>query len=122
MNVTKQQIVNGLVRYAKNEIIEKISDKPLKIIIATAVSMAEAKPEIVNSIFENPIISSILDEKDGMYNLDTIGSALENAMREYGDFPINIPAIKFISPAEKQLTFNIEDINKLKQYVSGGIA
>lgn len=120
MNVTKQQIVNGITAYAKSEIIDKISDKPMKIIIATAVSMLETKPEIMNSVFENPILSSMFNETDGTYNLDSIMMALENAMREYGDFPIHIPAIRFISPAEKQLTFSVGDISRIKQYIDGG--
>lgn len=122
MNFTKQEIVTGIVRYAKNEIINKISDKPLKIIIATAVSMLETNPDIANNIFANPIVSSLLNENDGLYNIDAFETAIETAIREYGDFPVQIPAIKFISPTEKQLTFTVSDISKLKEYINGGAA
>lgn len=122
MNVSKQQIINGVTRYVKNEIINKVTDKPLKIIIATAVSMLEAKSEIIDSVFDNPIVSSILNETNGSYDINAIGDALEKAMKEYGDFPIEIPAIKFISPQEKQLTFTAADIAKLKECIVGGVS
>ena len=120
MSVTKQQLIDGVVKYAKSEIIEKVSDKPLKIIISTAVSMLETNPNIVDGLFKNQFISALLGEKDGFYNLDSFANALGNSMKEYGDFPISIPAMKFISPTEKQLTFSLNDISKLKSYISGG--
>lgn len=34
-------------------------------------------------------------------------------------FTITILAIKFVNPAEKTLSFNAGDINKLSQYIGG---
>lgn len=120
MNVSKAQIVNGVVKYAKAEIINKITDKPLKMLLATGVSMLEVNSSIADSIFDNDFISKILSENGGMYDIDSAVDVIEKTMNEYGDFPVTIPAIKFISPVEKQLTFTVNDIRKLKEYIVGG--
>lgn len=126
MTVTKQQIINGVVKYAKNEIINKIIDKPLKMIIATCISMMEVNPSIADVVFNNPMICAILNENDGMYDIDGLIEVIGKTMDEYGDFPVKIPAIKFISPSEKELTFGAVDIRKLKDYIvsngMGGIS
>lgn len=119
MTVTKQQIINGVVKYAKNEIIDKIIDKPLKMIIATCVSMMEVNPAVVDVVFNNPMVRAILHENDGKYEIDDLIEIVEKTMNEYGDFPVKIPAIKFISPAEKELSFGANDIKKLKDYIVG---
>lgn len=119
MTVTKQQIINGVVKYAKNEIINKIIDKPLKMIIATCVSMMEVNPSVADVVFNNPMVSAILREKDGMYDIDGVIEIIEKTMNEYGDFPVKIPAIKFVSPSEKELTFAVSDVKKLREYIIG---
>lgn len=120
MNITKQQIVNGIIKYINEEVINKITDKPLKIAIAVGVSMIDKKPEAINGFFENDRISSILNKKDdGTYDIGEITEAIENTLAQYGDFPVTIPAIKFISPTEKTLNFSAFDIRRLREYIEG---
>lgn len=115
--VTKNQIINGVIKYAKTEIIDKITDKPLKMVLATGLSMLEVNPSIADPVFKNSFISGL--EKDGTYDIDGICDIIEKTMMEYGDFQIIIPSIKFISPTEKELSFNAEDVKKLKKYIGG---
>ena len=122
MTVTKSQIVNGVVNYAKSEILTKISDKPIKMMLAAGISALEANPAIADNVFRNEIFSAILNENDGAYDIDVAFEIVEKTMDEYGGFPITIPAVKFISPNEKQLTFSSGDVKKLKQYITGGEA
>lgn len=120
MNVTKQQIVNGATRYINEEVINKITDKPLKIALAVSVSMIDRKPEIINAFFEDDRISKILNKKDdGTYDIGEITEVIEKTLAQYGDFPVKIPAIKFISPTEKELSFSTSDIRKLREYIEG---
>lgn len=122
MQVTKQQIVTGIVQYSKNEMIPKISDKAFKIIVTAAVTMLETNPEIITRFLDDPMISSLLMGKDGFYEVETFGDVLERTLEQYGDFPVKIPGIKFISPGEKELSFSASDISKLKTYITGGTA
>lgn len=120
MNVTKSEIINGVVKFAKNEVIDKIPDKALKMIIATGVSVIEINPEVADNFFNNPMVSTILKEEDGKYNLDKTFEIIEKTLTDYGDFPVKIPPIKFLSPNEKELTFSLVDVSKLKEYISRG--
>ena len=123
MNATRQQIINGTIKYMKEEVIAKITDRPLKMVIAFGVSMFEMNSNVANKFFENGIVSQILYKNDdGTYDIEKIIDTLEKTLGEYGDFPITIPAIKFISPTEKILNFSRQDIKTLKNYIIGGIA
>lgn len=119
--VTRNQIVNGVIKYAKNEVINKITDKPLKMMLAAGVSALEINNSIADKIFQNDFVSKILNEDAGMYDIDSAVEILEKTIDEYGDFPVVIPAIKFLSPNEKELTFTSRDIRKLKGYIIGGM-
>lgn len=120
MQVTKQQIVNGIIKYSKSEMIPKIADKTFKIILSAATSMIEINPEIITRFLDDPTISLMLMESEGTYDIDAISGVLEKTLEEYGTFPIKVPGIKFISPEEKELNFGISDIKTLKSYITGG--
>lgn len=122
MKTTKKQIVTGVTKYAKKEIIDKITDKPLKMIIAAAVSALELNPALVDNIFSNDILAGIVHKDGDQYDLGDALRIAEKTLDDYGDFPVVIPAIKFISPEEKELTFSASDVRKLKNYIVGGDA
>lgn len=126
MNVNKQQIINGFVKYMNEEVIEKITDKPLKIAIATGVAMLQANPNLANKILDDDMVSMVLNKKvDGTsetYEIDAILRTLKTSIDRYGDFPVKIPAIKFISPTEKELQFSGRDIERLKECIIGSNA
>lgn len=120
MSVTKQQILTGTVKYVKKEIVPKIEDKPLKMIIAAGVSILEINPAVADPWLTSPMISTMLREDGGVYDLDQAFEVIKKTMTDYGDFPVVIPAIKLLSPEEKQLIFTIDDVKKLKAYIDGG--
>ena len=120
MTASKQDIVTGIINYAKTEVIEKIPDKALKMIIATAVSALEVNPSGIDALLANPFVASLINEKEGEYDLDQLFKIIEKTLTDYGDFPVRIPSIRFISPEEKELTFSLGDIRKLKEYIGGG--
>lgn len=120
MNVTKQQIVNGATRYINEEVINKITDRPLKIALAVGVSMIDRKPEIINAFFDDDRVAKIFNKRDdGTYDIGEITEAIEKTLAQYGDFPVTIPTIKFISPTEKTLNFSTSDIRRLREYIEG---
>lgn len=120
MNVAKQQIINGTIKYINEEVINKITDKPLKIAMAVGVSMINKKPEIINAFFDDDKVAKILNKKDdGTYDIGEITEMIEKTLAQYGDFPVTIPAVKFISPTEKTLNFSASDIRRLREYIEG---
>jgi hypothetical protein len=119
MDVSKQQLVNGVVKFAKMDVLPKITDKTFRLVLATGIAMLENNPDIADSFLKNDMISAILMEENGMYETDDLKDALIDAMKEYGDLKIKIPGIKFISPDEKELSFNTQDIGRLSEYIGG---
>ena len=122
MTITKSQIVDGLIRYVKSDVINKITDKPLKMIIAAAVSAIELNPALADTVLDNEMISSIIRRDGDWYDIDAAFDIIERTMSEYGEFPIVVPAIKFISPTEKTLSFGAGDVRRLREYIVGGAA
>lgn len=119
MEVSKQQLVNGVVKFGKMDVLPKITDKTFKLILATGIAMLENNTDIADSLLKNDMISAILGEDDGLYEIDDLKEALMDAMKEYGDLKIKIPGIKFISPDDKELSFNVQDISRLSEYIGG---
>ena len=113
MTVSKGQLISGATRFAKNEIINKITDKNFKMVMSMLINLLDIKPELADEFLEP------MADKDGMYDMDLLESVLVRTMDEYGDFPVVIPAIKFISPTEKELRFNSDDVRRLRNYIMG---
>lgn len=119
MDVTKQQLVNGVVKFAKMDVLPKITDKTFKLVLATGTAMLEKNPDIADAFLDNDMISAILMEEDGLYETDDLKEALIDAMKEHGDLKIKIPGIKFISPDDKELSFSTQDVTRLSEYIGG---
>ena len=113
MEVSRGQLVSGATKFAKNEVINKVTDKNFKMVMSMLVNLLEVKPELVDE-FLKPMAN-----ENGMYDIDLLEMVLCKTMDEYGDFPIVVPAIKFISPTEKELRFNSDDVRKLRNYIMG---
>ena len=113
MEVTKGQIISGVSRYVRREMLNKITDKPFKMTISAAINLLELRPDIADKILDSPLFMA----QDGIYDLDTIEAVLTRTMDEYGDLPIKIPGIPFVSPAEKEFRFNADDVRKLRGYI-----
>ena len=120
MTITKQQIVDGVVKYAKNEVVNKITDRPLKMLIAAAVSALELNPDLADVILRNEHIAGIMHRDGDQYDVENVFKIVEKTMEEYGDFSVVIPAIRFIVPEPKEMTFTAGDVRKLKKYLFGG--
>lgn len=113
MEVSRGQLISGATKFAKHEVIGKVTDKNFKMVMSMLVNLLEVKPELADE-FLKPMAN-----ERGMYDMDLLEMVLCKTMDEYGDFPVVIPAIKFISPTEKELRFNSDDVRKLRDYVMG---
>ena len=120
---SKNQIVNGLIKYAELEVISKIEDKALQIILGIGVVALKRNQDMIDAILKNPIIGYLVKEtEDGKYDLDELFDIINETLKTYGKLPVTIPAIKFISPVEKTLKFSTDDINKLKNCMESEVA
>lgn len=124
MQVTKQQIIDGIFAYGDNEIMPHIDVKMVKQIVGAALIAIKIEPNIVNRFMENPIVSSALQEKDGVYDLDFAEKVLCETVKTYGpiEFIPNIPKFILGGAENKTFRFGEEDIKKLKSFIEKGQA
>ena len=116
--VTKKELLTGVIRYVKNEVIPHVSDRGLKMVLSAILYAVDAKPDILDPFLNNTIVSAILQSENGlMYDTTVIFDVLGNLAKEYGGIPIVIPPVKFITATETMLTFKEGDIEELKKYV-----
>ena len=115
--VTKKKLLTGIVNFVKNEVVPHIGDRGLKMILSAALYAVDAKPDIADAFFTNPLVATILQVEDGKYDTDLVFKVIDNLVEEYGGIPVTIPPIKFITSTEHTLTFYSGDVAKLKEYV-----
>jgi cation diffusion facilitator CzcD-associated flavoprotein CzcO len=78
----------------------------------------EMNPEVLTKWIDHPVVSSVLMENNGYYDVDMLEESLERTLKEYGDFSVKFPGIRFLSPEEKELNFSAADVKKLKAYIN----
>ena len=115
--VTKKELLTGVVKFVKNEVIPHISDRGLKMVMSAALYAVDAKPDIADAFFTSPLVATILQADDGKYDVELVFKVLDNLVGEYGGIPVTIPPIKFITATEHTLTFYGGDVSKLKEYI-----
>ena len=120
--INSEQLVNGLMKYLNAEIIPHVSDTFTKLLLKTLVISSQANApaytRTVDSMVSGPFISELLKVEDGLLDVEGFIDALRQAVNEVGELVVKIPPVKLISPEEKTLRFNAEDISKLKQYLT----
>ncbi len=119
MNVNKDQIINGIIKYIKTDILVNIPDKNFRTIATAAVLVFANKPEILNNIFSNPVVK-MLETANG-YDIDALSAALKEAFAETGGITITIPPVKFLMPEQKELKFSSNDIDAIVKNIKGDI-
>ena len=118
MKVNRNQIVAGIEQFVRNDVMSKITDRALNIVIETALVLLKRRPEKLDPFLHN----DFFHEDRGQYDLDEISEVLQDVLSRQGAFPVVIPAVPFISPTEKVLSFSADDVATLKRYIEGGNA
>ena len=114
----KADIITGLISYVEKEIIPKMSDdKAFQIILSVLVNTLRTNKTLTDKVFENDIFRTITKQDGDSYDLNPLFDILTDSVSKYGYFPVTIPAIPFVSPTEKELKFDAEDIKTLKGYM-----
>ena len=119
MRVTKDQIIKGVTQYIENDVIPQISDdRVFQIILDIIVQAIRTNPKFADAIFENNAVKIFLScNEDGTYEIEGPFSMISGSVKKYGPFPVVIPPIRYISPAEKTLSFTESDIAELKRSI-----
>ena len=121
MRVTKNQIIRGVSDYIKSEILPKMGDdKAVQIIATVAINAAAANEKLLDSVFSNEIIRTLLeDDGSGTYEIGGLADAMRGAMDQYGSLPVKLPPIPFVSGGGMTLRLNAEDVDAMRRRIEG---
>lgn len=117
MRITKKQLVNGVVKFINDDLIPQIGDRNTKFVLAMAKDSLKENDDLADDFLHSPMVSSLVKEEDGMYDISHFSSILKGVLTEYNSFPVTIPKIPLFSPIEKVLKITSEDVDKLMKYV-----
>lgn len=115
---TKDKLIAGLAEYIERELIAKIDDRPLRILIATAVATIKNNLKAAEPIISHPIISAMLaSDGNGNYDVRIFTQSLKDSIDRHGNLTINIPPIPMLSPQGINITLDSNDVAKIESYI-----
>ena len=119
MRVTKAQIVHGITEYIQSDILpQMVGARSMQIIVSIGVNAIASNNKLVDEVFRNQIVLAMLDDDgSGTYELGGLVDAMTKSIRQYGSFPVQVPAIPLISPTGFTLSLTAEDIDAMKRKI-----
>ena len=123
MRVSRTQIVKGISDYIQSDIMPKMAeDRAVQIILSIAVNAVAANNKLVDSVFANDIVRTMLDDDGGgTYDISGVADAMQTAIDQYGNFLVTIPAIPLVSPHEITLRLNADDVEAMKRRIESAM-
>ena len=114
---TKKQIADALVKFIHNDLINDIEDKHSKFSLCMAKKALRENPDILDHFLESPVVSSVIKEQDGMYDIDVFAKTLKNVLNEYDSYSITIPKIPMFAPKDCVIKITSADVDKIISYL-----
>ena len=123
MRVTKSQIVHGITDYVQTDILPKMGNgRALQILISVGANTVAANNKLVDTIFENQMVRGVLDDDgSGTYEISGLVDAMSKAIQQYGNFPVQLPAIPLISPTGLTLTLSADDVAAMRSRIESTV-
>ena len=121
MRVTKSQIVRGVTDYIQSDILPQLGGaRSMQIIVSVGANAVAANPKLLDAVFGNQLVQALLnDDGSGTYDLSGLVDAVAKSIQEFGSFPVKVPAIPLISPAEFTLSLTAEDVAAMRRRIEG---
>lgn len=116
--VSKNKLVNGIVKFIETDLIPQIGDRNTKFVLAMAKDSLKEDNDLADAFFDSPMVSSLVSEQDGEYDIGHLSTILKSVLSEYQSFPVTIPKIPLFSPTEKILKITADDVDKLMKYIT----
>lgn len=119
MMISKEQLINGVIKFISNDLIPQVGDRSTKFVLAIAKDSLAEDSDLVDEFLNSPMVASLIKEVNGEYDISHFSSILKSVLSEYNSFPVTISKIPLFSPTEKVLKITAEDVDKLMRYISG---
>ena len=117
MMIPKKKLVDGVVKFLETDILPYIGDRNTKFVLSMAKDSLREDNDLADSFLRSPMVSTLVREEDGEYDISNFSTILKNVLSEYQSFPVTIPKIPLFSPTEKVLKITAEDVDKLMKYI-----
>ena len=82
---TKKQIADALIKFINNDLMNDIDDKHLKFSLSMSKKALKENPSVLDHFMKSPLVSSVIKESDGMYDVDVFAKTLKNVLSEYDE-------------------------------------
>jgi hypothetical protein len=90
----------------------------MQIIVSIGANAIAANNKLADAVFKSPVVLAMLDDDgSGTYDLGGLVDAVTKSIRQYGSFPVQVPAIPLISPTGFTLSLAAEDIDAMKRKI-----
>lgn len=116
--VTRNQIVNGIVKFIESDMSAASGNGTSKFIVSLAKNALKKHPEIVDSVMENSLIKSVIPSENGSYDIAPLTQMLKDTMTETGSLPLKLPKIPLLLPDGDEIRLNASDIDKISGYIN----
>lgn len=114
---TKKQIADALIKFINTDLINEIDDMHLKFSLNMAKKALRENPDLLDHFLKSPIVSSVVKEQDGMYDVDMFAKTLKNVLNEYESYSIMIPKIPMFAPKDCIIKITSADVDKIVSYL-----
>lgn len=116
---TKRQILRGIADYLETELIPGLAeDRGVQVLANTVLGLARSDVTIVDRLINHPWIKMLIrEDEDGNIDLDPLLANLKESIEKYKYLPVTIPVVPFLTTTEKQIKFDLDDVQKLEKYL-----
>ena len=115
---TKANLISGIADYIERELIAKIDERPLRIMLATAVSAIKKNPTAAENILTHPLIAAMMaKDEEGNYDVRNFTQSLKDSIERHGNLKIDIPPIPMLSAQAISITMDADDVDRIESYI-----
>lgn len=121
MSASKERIVGGVIGYVKDEILPMMhDDRALQIGLSVALNAIKANDALIDKVFDNAMVKALMvEDENGEYDIGPLMDAIRQSIEQYGEMPIEIPAIPLIAPHGATVTLRDSDITAIRRRIEG---
>ena len=114
---TKKEIADAVVKFINTDLMGDIDDKHLKFVLCMGKKALHENPNLLDGFLKSPIVSSVIKEEEGMYDIDLFARTMKNVLSEYDSYTIQIPNIPMFAPKDSVLKITASDVDKILSYM-----
>ena len=116
--VTRNQIVNGIVKFIETDMTTAAGNGTSKFIVSLAKNALKKNPAIVDDTMQNPLIKAVIPSESGKYDITPVATMLKDTLAETGTIPLKLPKIPLLLPEGDEIRLNTTDIDKIVSYIN----